>query len=571
MTDTNQTDPDRLLHAAQARITGGLSPSAAALALTDWALHLANSPSRQAALWGEAVQLQAQFARWLVSGGKADAPVPEPQKDRRFRDSRWQKLPYGAAMQGFLAAEKLWDTATQDIDGVSKHHLDMLRFGGRQVLDMLSPSNSPLLNPEIVDRIRETGGMNLFRGAQHMFEDWLRQRDGLRPAGTEAFRVGKELAVTPGKVVFRNDLIELIQYSPTTAQVRPQPVLFVPAWIMKYYILDLRPENSMVRWLVDQGFTVFMISWRNPGAEMRDFGMSDYAEQGVLAALDAIAKIVPDQQVHTAGYCIGGTLLSLVAALLGQRGQDRLASVTLFAAQMDFSEAGELMLFIDDSQLAFLESMMAEKGYLESDQMSGAFQMLRSSDLIWSRVVRDYLMGERAPVIDLLAWNADATRMPAQMHSEYLRKLFLDNDFAGGRYHLGDTLVTPPDIGAPIFQVGTEADHVAPWQSAFKVALLTDVDVTFVLTSGGHNAGIVSPPGHPRRHYRIGTLAEDAPLTSPEDWLAQTPELPGSWWPAWAEWLAARSGNPVKPPAMGAPRRGLKVLADAPGTYVLER
>jgi polyhydroxyalkanoate synthase len=364
--------------------------------------------------------------------------------------------------------------------------------------------------------------------------------------------------------------MELIQYSPATDRVHPEPILIVPAWIMKYYILDLAQENSLVRYLVDQGFTVFMVSWKNPGRDDRDLGMEDYRTLGPMAALEAIGRILPDRRVHGVGYCLGGTLLAITAAAMARDGDERFATLSFFAAQTDFTEAGELTLFIGESQIAFLEDMMWEQGYLEAGQMSGAFQLLRSNDLIWSRMARDYLMGERQPIYDLMAWNADATRMPYRMQSEYLRKLFLANDLAEGRFEVGGRPVALSDIRVPLFAVGTETDHVAPWRSVYKFNLMMDSDVTFVLTSGGHNAGVVSPPGRPDRHYRIATKADQDHYVDPDTWLRQIAPREGSWWPPFVQWLEARSGEPAAPPAMGAPERGLAPLADAPGTYVLQ-
>jgi polyhydroxyalkanoate synthase len=323
-----------------------------------------------------------------------------------------------------------------------------------------------------------------------------------------------------------------------------------------------------VRFLTERGHTVFMASWKNPGPEDRDLSMEDYRKLGVMAALDAVSAIVPDRRVHGVGYCLGGTLLAIAAATMARDGDERLKTVSFFAAQADFKEAGELTLFINESQLSFLEDMMWEQGFLDTKQMAGAFQMLRSNDLVWSRIVHDYLMGERAPMTDLMAWNADATRMPYRMHTEYLRHLFLDNDLAEGRYRAGGKQVALTSIRTPLFAVGTEQDHVAPWHSVYKFHLLTDTDVTFLLTSGGHNAGIVSEPGHPRRHYRVAAKRNADNYVDPEVWVAETPPREGSWWPHWSDWLAAHSGALVAPPAMGAPQAGYPPLGDAPGSYV---
>ena len=382
--------------------------------------------------------------------------------------------------------------------------------------------------------------------------------------------VGRDVAATPGKVVLRNQLMELIQYAPSTETVHPEPVLVIPAWIMKYYILDLSPHNSLVKYLVGQGYTVFCISWKNPGQAERDLGMDEYLEQGFHAALQAVNAIVPKRKVHATGYCLGGTLLTIAAAAMARDGDERLASLSLFTAQTDFSEPGELGLFIDESQVSMLEAQMAEAGYLRGDQMAGAFQMLRSYDLLWSKMVQEYLLGDRRPMNDLMAWNADLTRMPAKMHSQYLRRLFLDDDLSEGRYPVGGRPVSLGDIGLPTFAVGTLTDHVAPWRSVYKLHYLTPTEITFALTSGGHNAGIVSEPGRPRRSYRIGTRAAGASYVPPDRWLEQTPVQDGSWWPAWIAWLQERSGTPVKPPAIGAPSKGYKPQYAEPGHYVLE-
>ncbi len=565
---------DRSIHAMQARATGGLSPAALMGAYLDWLTHLASSPGKQLQLVEKAFRKSTRFARHAahcsLQGGRGEACIQPLPQDRRFDAEAWSQPPFNFISQSFLLTQQWWHNATTNVRGVTKQHERVLSFTARQILDTMSPANFPLTNPEVLQRTFEQGGMNLVRGAQNFAEDWERSVNGKPPAGVEQFEVGRNVAVTPGRVIYRNRLIELIQYAPATDTVRPEPMLIIPAWIMKYYILDLSPDNSLVKYLTEQGYTVFMVSWKNPGPEDRDLGMDDYRQLGVMAALDAVSTVVPDIPVHMAGYCIGGTLLAIAAAAMGRDGDQRLGSLTLLAAQTDFHEAGELMLFINESQLSLLEDLMWEQGFLDRSQMAGAFQMLRSSDLIWSRIVRDYLMGERSPVSDLMAWNADATRMPYRMHTEYLRRLFLNNDLAEGRCVVGAKPIALNDVRAPIFAVGTTWDHVAPWPSVFKIHLLTDTEVTFLLTTGGHNAGIVSEPGRPGRSFQIQTKAALDPFVDAETWQGMAPRKDGPWWPEWIAWLGQRSGRPVLPPSMGAPTQGYGTVCDAPGTYVLQ-
>jgi len=563
---------DRSLHAAVARFTGGMSPAALVAAYLDWATHLTYAPGKRAQLMDKAIRKALRFAnfasRYATKGGRLQACIEPLPQDHRFVAEDWQKFPFSFIYQAFLLQQQWWHNATTGIRGVSQRNEDMVEFAARQILDMVAPSNFPLTNPEILSRTIGSGGLNLLRGWQNFVEDAERLVSGKPPIGAEDFRPGRDVAKTPGKVVYRNHLIELIQYAPTTAQVRPEPILIVPAWIMKYYILDLSPHNSLVKYLVDQGFTVFMISWKNPGPEDRDLDLDDYRTLGVMSALAAINAIVPDQKVHTVGYCLGGTLLSIAAAAMARDDDERIATLTLLATQTDFTEAGELMLFIDESQIAFLEDMMWEQGFLDARQMAGTFQMLRSSDLVWSHLVHDYMLGDRRAMTDLMAWNADATRMPYRMHSEYLRKLFLNNDLAEGRFTVDDRPVTVADIRAPIFVVGTEWDHVAPWRSTYKINLETGAEVTYLLTTGGHNAGIVSEPGHDGRRFRVRTKKISAPYLDPEGFLAEATRKEGSWWPEWVGWLEAHAGAPTALPAMGAPQ--YRPLGDAPGAYVLE-
>ena len=565
---------DRIREALTAQASGGISPASLALATFDWSIHLASAPGKRMELAEKAVRKWARFWVYMAAAGARTGsmrPCIEPLAgDDRFRGEAWQKPPYCYWAQSFLLTQQWWHNATRGVPGVMPHHEDVVSFVARQMLDVFAPSNNLFTNPEVIERTLATGGANLTQGFQNLCEDASRLALGDQPVGVDKFTVGRDVAVTPGKVVYRNHVIELIQYSPTTETVAAEPVLIVPAWIMKYYILDLSPQNSLVRYLVGQGHTVFCISWRNPTAEDRDLGMDDYRRHGVMDALDAVSEIVPGRKIHATGYCLGGTMLAIAAAALAHNGDDRLASLTLLAAQTDFSEPGELALFIDHSQMHFLDSMMWNRGYLSADQMAGAFQLLRSNDLIWSRMVHDYLMGERHPMIDLMAWNADSTRMPYRMHAEYLQRLYLDNELVAGRFMVDGRSVALQNIRIPMFAVGTERDHVAPWRSVYKIHQLTDTDVTFVLTSGGHNAGIVSEPGHPRRHFRMALKRTQDLDKAPGEWVEIADEHEGSWWTEWSAWLE-KNGSPgrVAPPRMG--RKGHPPLCDAPGTYVLQR
>ncbi|MBV8650013.1 MAG: alpha/beta fold hydrolase [Alphaproteobacteria bacterium] len=567
------TSIDRAFRSNLARLTFGLSPAVLMEQSFDWLVHLATSPGKQLQLIEKGFRNTARFGMYAAQSiANPDTPpciTPSPH-DRRFEGHAWQRWPYNLISQSFLLTQEWWHNATTAVNGVSERNEKRLSFTARQLLDVVSPSNFVLTNPEVAQATLEQGGRNLVQGFHNLLEDWQRTANGKPPVGAEQFVVGQNVAATPGKVVFQNRLIELIQYAPATDEVHAEPVLIVPAWIMKYYILDLSPQNSLVKYLVEHGHTVFMISWKNPTSEDRDLGMDEYRRLGILAAFDAISAILPERKVHAAGYCLGGTLLMIAAAAMGRAGDDRLASMTLFAAQGDFTEAGELMLFINESQIAYLENMMWDRGYLDTYQMAGAFQILRSKDLVWSRVVREYLLGGRQPMNDLMAWNADATRMPYRMHSEYLRRLFLNNDFAEGRFEVDGRPVWVTDIRVPRFAVATVADHVAPWRSVYKAHLVPD-ELSFVLTSGGHNAGIVSEPGHPGRTYQIRARDLGELYVDPDTWLAETPVRQGSWWPEWQSWLARHSSEKkVAPPPMGAPEKGYGPRRDAPGLYVRE-
>ena len=576
---------DESVQAQMVRAFSGLSPIALSLAHADWAMHLMASPGRQSQLAVRAFELSVHA--WNKSVDQSADAAPE--KDGRFTDPGWSQWPYNAVKEGFKAADTWWREAAGHSSGVSRHHQHMVDFFTGQTLDALSPSNWALTNPEVLRVAQETHGASLKKGWEFFLQD-LREQANARPETPAEelepleYAVGEQVAITPGKVVFRNHLIELIQYSPSTEKVQPEPVLIVPSCIMKYYILDMSPHNSMVKYLVDQGHTVFIISWRNPDASDRELGMQDYLRLGVMEALAAVKSRSGAQRVHTVGYCLGGTFLAIVAAVLGRlhrKAKERtaaeqamipadmpeLASVILLAAQTDFSEPGELGVFIDESQLSALRRSMNERGYLSGKQMGGSFVFLASRGLLWGRNTRRYLLGEDDASFDLMSWNADTTRLPARMHSEYLDSLFLNNALAAGQYRVAGSTVALMDINVPMMVVATTRDHVSPWKSVYKIHLQTDTHVTFVLAEGGHNAGIVSEPGRPRRSYQIASVEDNTGWIDPDEWKAHAPVQQGSWWEAMNAWITARSGEPV--PAKAIPPD--HVVCDAPGTYVMTR
>jgi polyhydroxyalkanoate synthase subunit PhaC len=551
-------DLDRVVHAQLARLTMGLSPASLSAACLDWLGHLAVSPGKQ-----------HELAMRAVRGVAGDAATEAITQDKRFAAPEWQQWPFSQIARAFQHHERWWLDATTGVHGVSAHHEQQAAFLVRQILDMWSPSNFLWTNPEVLQATLKSGGANLLQGAQNQWQDAVRRLKGPASNVSKGFEPGKDVAITPGEVVFRNHLIELIQYTPQTPTVFAEPVLIVPPWIMKFYILDLTPADSLVRYLVAHGHTVFIVSWLNPAAADRNLGMDDYLKSGAMAAVDAVGAIVPKRRIQALGYCLGGTLLSIAAAFMARSGDTRLNSLTLLTSELDFSEPGDLSLFIDESQLHMLDETMADKGFLDGSQMGGSFALLNARDLIWSRMVSAYLMGQSAPVSDLASWNADTTRMPYRQHSEYLRQLYLDNELAQGCYQVDGKPVALPDIRLPIFCLGTQRDTVVPWRTAYKIHLLTRCEVTFCLSSGGHNVGVVNPPGPGvARSFQLSTHGADDRYMDPDTWLSTAPLQEGSWWPAWQTWLAMRSGKRIALPQLGNAAAGYPALDDAPGRYV---
>jgi polyhydroxyalkanoate synthase len=562
---------DNEFKATVARAFKGMSPIEISMAYLDWLSHLAISPGKQFQLAQSFVKKGAQLGLYSAAAMlKQSIEGPASHLERRVSSENWQRWPFNAMAQAHQTSKDWWHEAGSGVAGVSESHQELVKFITGQVLDMLSPANFLLTNPDVQQETIQKKGLNLARGVKLLAKDAVSKLRKKSPYSSDDFQVGKDVAATPGKVVFRNDLMELIQYSPETDKVGAEPVLLVPAWIMKFYILDLSPRNSMVRYLVEQGKTVFITSWKNPVKDDRDIGFEDYIEKGLFAALDTVEKIIPKRKIHAVGYCIGGTLLLVGAATLARDGKEPLQSISLFAAQGDFSEAGEVLRFISDSQLEFVDKYMWKTGYLDSENMGGTFGALRASDMFYGSAVNRYLMGNDQTPNDLMAWNADGTRMPYRMHTEYLHQLFLKNELARNKFVVGDRPVSLMDIRVPMFILGTETDHVAPWKSVYKINELTNTDRTFLLTSGGHNAGVISGPAHPRRRYRMHTQLTDDKFIDPDTWFKTVEVNEGSWWPAWDAWLDSQMSTQVKPPSMGASRKGIKPLADAPGTYVYQ-
>lgn len=573
---------DQFAHAALARMNVGLSPVSLTRAWTDWALNFAVSPGTQARL---GTQAQILGMAWVNESLRAAYPgmpstpskpleseAAEAHGDPRFEDPSWRLWPWSALASANVAWERWLQDAAQ-LRGMEPHSREQLQFFSRQWVDMVSPGNFLASNPQALHKAIDTRGQSLVAGMGRALEEW-RQRHGLEPlhAETAALAPGKGLALTPGQVVMRNDLVELIQYHAVTDQVHADPVLIIPSCIMKYYILDLSEHNSLVRWLVEQGHTVYIASWRNPDENDALLTLDDYVRLGVLDALNHVQSAL-HQPVHLAGYCLGGTFTAIAAAALAQQKTSdnqppRLASLTLMAAETDFSEPGEMGVLIDAAQVEMLEDMMAEQGFLSGQQMAGSFQFLHSRELVWSQRTRSVLLGEPPYSNDLMTWNADVTRLPAVMHSQYLRRMYLGNDLAAGRYTFEGDVVSLHDIAVPLFAIGTVKDHVSPWRSVFKLHQLVDSEVTFVLTSGGHNAGIVSEPGHAGRHYQLQTTAESDRRPTPDEWIATAARCEGSWWETWSGWMQGHGAGTMvdarQPPADSD-------LGAAPGQYVMVR
>ena len=551
----------------------GLSdPTALGAAFFEMTARLLVNPARlveaQMSLWQDYLKLWQQTTQRFL-GGPAEPPLVEPAaEDRRFRDRAWSdNAVFDFIKQSYLLTARWLQIQVRSADGLDEHTARKLDFYTRQFVDAVAPSNFVLTNPEVLRATLESRGENLVQGLKNLLDDLERGKGRLQISMTDmtAFKIGDNVAASPGKVVFQNDLMQLIQYAPTTDTVKRRPLLIIPPWINKFYILDLRPRNSFIRWAVGQGHTVFVISWVNPDARLAQKTFEDYMREGPLAALDAMADATGERTANVIGYCLGGTLLAATLAWMTAQRDTRIKSATYFVTMVDFKEAGELSVFIDEEQLQSLEERMSKKGYLEARDMHATFNMLRANDLIWSFVVNNYLLGKQPFPFDLLYWNSDSTRMPAAMHSFYLRNMYQKNLLVEpGGITLGGVPLDLRKVKTPSFLLSTREDHIAPWRSTYAATQLYAGTVKFVLSASGHIAGVVNPPGSKYGHWE----RDDNPPTA-EEWLKGATQVADSWWPVWETWVSQYAGDevPARQPGDGK----LKPIEDAPGSYVKVR
>jgi polyhydroxyalkanoate synthase subunit PhaC len=518
--------------------------------------------------WRDYMSLWQNTTRRIL-GAASEPVIDAPATDRRFKDDAWHENEiFDFIKQSYLLSARYVQDVVKHVDGLDPKTAQKVDFYARQFVDAMSPSNFLLTNPEVLRKTAETGGENLLKGLNNLLADLEQGKGKLRIKMTDmdAFKLGENIGVSPGKVVYQNDLMQLIQYTPSTEKVLKRPLLIAPPWINKFYILDLRPRNSFVRWAVSQGHTVFMISWVNPDAKLAEKNFEDYMQEGYLDALDAIEQATGEREVNAIGYCLGGTLLNSTLAYMAAKKDDRIKSATFFVTLTDFEDAGELGVFIDEEQLKALEGKMNKRGYLEGSEMATTFNMLRANDLIWSFVVNNYLLGNDPFPFDLLYWNADSTRMPAKMHSFYLRKMYQENLLSKPN---GITLAGVPidlrKIKTPAYFLSTREDHIAPWKSTYRGTQLLGGPKRFVLAASGHIAGVVNPPESGKYGHWINT---DLP-PDPEEWFKGATEMAGSWWPDWHRWVTALAKQqvPARQPGDGK----LKAIEDAPGSYVKVR
>jgi len=551
---------------------GMSDPASIGRAFLEMTARMMSNPAKlveaQVNLWHDYMQLWQSTAQRLA-GGNGEPVIAPSADDRRFSDAAWQENQlFDFIKQSYLLSARWLQSTVRNVEGLDQKTAKKVDFYTRQFVDAMAPSNFVVTNPEVLRKTLESGGENLVKGLENLLGDLERGKGQLQIKMTdpEAFEVGKNVAVSKGKVVYQNDLIQLLQYEPSTKEVARRPLLIIPPWINKYYILDLREKNSFIKWAVDQGQTVFVISWVNPDERLAKKTFDDYMLEGPLAALEAIEKATGEKQANVIGYCLGGTLLACALAYMAVKKIDRVASATFLTTMVDFTEPGELGVFIDEEQLQSLESRMSEKGYLDGAAMANTFNMLRANDLIWSFVVNNYLLGKEPFPFDLLYWNSDSTRMPAAMHSFYLRKMYQENLLVKpGGISLNKTPIDLTKIKTPAFILSTKEDHIAPWKSTYAATQIYGGPVRFVLAASGHIAGVVNPPASGKYSHWTGSKTPK----SADAWLAGAKSEPGSWWPSWAEWIAQYADGkvPARKPGDGK----LKPIEDTPGSYVKVR
>jgi len=529
-------------------------------------------PGRSAALQttlGRAYLDLCTAAAKRMAGEEAEPVVAPDPKDKRFSDPEWSQNQFFDFLKQAYLLTALWsERLVRDAEGIDAHTKAKAEFYVKQIANAISPSNFVLTNPELLRETMSSNAENLVRGMQMLGEDIQAGHGNLkiRQSDPKGFEVGRNLALTPGKVVLQNELMQLIQYEATTEQVLKVPLLIVPPWINKFYILDLTPEKSFIKWCVDNGITVFVISWVNPDARLAEKSFEQYMRDGVLTAMDAVVEITGEPKMHTIGYCVGGTLLSITLAYLAANKQDRALSATFFAAQVDFSYAGDLLVFVDEERIKQLETHMKEQGYLEASRMATAFNLLRSNDLIWPYVVNNYLRGKKPYPFDILYWNSDATRMPAANHSFYLRNCYLSNKLTKGDMEIAGTSLDLRKVKVPVYNLATREDHIAPAKSVLFGSQYFGGPVTFVLAGSGHIAGVINPPAKPKYQYWTGGPPEGSDVAK---WMATAEEHPGSWWPHWLAWIKGHDAETVPTRAIGNDK--FKPTEDAPGSYVKVR
>lgn len=546
-----------------------IDPMTIGQAFYDMTTQMMNDPMRlyeaQMTLWTDYVELWNSTARKMVGQDAVNVITPD-SKDRRFKDAAWEENQlFDFIKQSYLLTARWLQNTVDNVDGLDERTLKKVDFYTRQFVDAMAPTNFLMTNPEVLRTTFESNGENLVHGLDNLLQDLHNSKSGLQIKMTDmdAFEVGKNIAVTEGDVVFQNDLIQLIQYKPTTENVSEIPLVIVPPWINKYYILDLKEKNSFIKWAVDQGQTVFTISWVNPDTSLANKSFENYLEEGVLAAFNAAKEICGTEQVNSLGFCLGGTLLSCALAYLKSKNDNSVASATFLATMTDFADPGELSVFIDEEQIVHLEKHMEQAGYLDGTEMAASFNMLRANDLIWNFVVNNYLLGKDPFPFDLLYWNSDNTRMPAAMHSFYLRNMYQQNNLIKpGGISLLDTPIHLEKIDIPVFMLSTREDHIAPWKTTYSATQIYSGDVTFCLSGSGHIAGVINPPSKDKYPHWVNTSLPE----SPDEWLENAEEHPGSWWPRWGEWLKSHAGDEIEARPQGSDSH--KVIEPAPGSFV---